>query len=220
MAGHERPRAHVRGEQSEARGNAEVIDEHGRRLESFDESNGVVGDRLGLPQQVVPARVRLMQQRGHHSGLGRGEERAQIIAALRRWSDAGVAASAHSQLGPKEAITDDSITQARSGRNDDFGPARDDSVSDRAHREIVRGVVRNNDEQHGHGPSSNIGPRCAVGVDQRGGHRVDREMTEREVARPADSAWPVDEPRARPIAVRRPLTERVSVSTPVSPSVT
>ena len=29
MAGHERPRAHVRGEQAEVRGNAEVIDEHG-----------------------------------------------------------------------------------------------------------------------------------------------------------------------------------------------
>ena len=65
---------------------------------------------------------------------------------LRRLSDAGVAALAHSQLGPKEAVADDSITQAWSGRNDHFGSERGDAVSDSAHREIVRGVVGDHDE--------------------------------------------------------------------------
>ncbi len=76
MAGHQRQGADIRGEQSEARRDAEVIDEHGGRLEAFDKSNGVAGDRLGLPQQVMSARIRLMQQGCDHARFCGREKRA------------------------------------------------------------------------------------------------------------------------------------------------
>ena len=147
MARDERRERASGGPQSQCRRERQVVDDHGVRADLVEQLEHVGGDPVGLPEEVVPAGVGLLAQRGHHAPVGGGEERLQIVVRVVAAGVAGIAPAAHAQQAPGEAVGLDVCPQRGPGGHDDLCAPTSGVGGHGGQGEPVRGVVGRDDEE-------------------------------------------------------------------------